>query len=252
MELQHIDYPNELKQVFKCINHFKTIVDLGRKEDLLSVLKSLMAKFHALLNAKKKADLPAFQNRMTEIVSFLKHHKLNHNSTNIFTLCNVGHDELKNCAILAWLLDEKASHGIGNTFLKNILDFAASANEKAISSDLLENYITRTEYCPNSDEENRVDIVCESGNFLLYIEVKIDSAEHGSQTKRYYDKLRQNCHNRSHAILFLSRNAKPENENALWITWEQIGHILNNISATLPDSFNAQLIRQYADHVASF
>lgn len=174
------------------------------------------------------------------------------NDLNIFDICLRGREEMRNCEMLAWLLDENGSHGLGNSFLKGIISFCDATS---IEDAQFSGYATRTEYCPNSDNANRVDIVCDGNEFLLYVEVKIDSFEHANQTERYYEKLSVNLGSRMGKLIFISPSTLPACEKATFISWNNCADVLAALSADRMKtgmSNVAWLIRQYADFIRKF
>lgn len=172
---------------------------------------------------------------------------------NIFELCSLGHDEVKNCRFLSWLLDENAAHGLGHRFLEELISFGSEPNEKLCFKEALAaRYATRTEICPNADKTDRVDIVCESLRMLVYIEVKIDSNEHTSQTERYYSRLIHNSAGRQNMLIFLSIDDAPYNLYAKNIRWQDIGVIAAKMASEANSQFVQALLMQYSNFVRSF
>lgn len=175
------------------------------------------------------------------------------NDINIFELCSLGHDEVKNCRFLAWLLDENATHGLGHRFLEELIFLDCEPSEKLCFKEALDtSYATRTEICPNADNTDRVDIVCESLKLLVFIEVKIDSNEHTSQTDRYYTRLMHNSAGRQNKLIFISVDDTPSNIYAKNIKWKDIGAIASKISCETTSQFIQTLLIQYSNFVRSF
>lgn len=210
-----------------------------------------------------KADAPTTHRKVInyeELDKFLKIFKAIHqkniyegSNINIFEICRIGRNEVKNCSIMAWLLDSGGSHGLGNIFLKSIIDSFASY-KFPVSQDFLEKpYCIHTEVCPEDDQTDRVDIVCDGQEFLLYIEVKIDSFEHGEQTKRYEKKLSQNSFGRKHAIIFLAPEAIATNKNAYNLTWKKCSEICDTIAGNASVSpLMSAILKQYSNFIRSF
>lgn len=172
---------------------------------------------------------------------------------NIFELCSVGRDEVRICAILAWFLDENANHGLGHLFLQKLLFSICEPGQMPTFKDALETgYATRTEICPNADNSDRVDIVCESTSILIYIEVKIDSTEHTAQTDRYYKRLQANAGGRKTILFFISAGDTPSNVNAKNISWKEIGEIANALADMTPSNFIGLLLKHFYRYVSAF
>ena len=101
------------------------------------------------------------------------------NEPNIFNILKLETNELAHSNFLAWLLDPKGSHKLGDLFLKEFL-------KKVIPN--LGNF----EQLSFSDarierEKNNIDILItdDSNNLLVVIENKIYSQETGDQLNRY-------------------------------------------------------------------
>jgi hypothetical protein len=109
--------------------------------------------------------------------------------------------ELSHAALLAWVLDPRASHGMGSTPLRRFLLAAASFSQVASSMldpiDIdeldLDALITETEV-PILDGRRRLDVLVsqppsagndERGAPVLVIEYKVDAAEGEDQTAAY-------------------------------------------------------------------
>lgn len=95
----------------------------------------------------------------------------------------LGRDEVRNSAVLAWLLNPRGSHGIGDNALIALL--------KALNfpTDTGKYCHVRVESNPTGEIENRVDIEIDSEKFYLVIEVKIKAPEGDKQIERYCDIL---------------------------------------------------------------
>lgn len=222
----------------------------------LDELKACFRAFNSLLQRESSASRAEEFNLEAAKIAFSnfgKIQKKNNSGVNIFKLCSLGRDEVDNCRLLAWLLDKNGRHGLGSCFLEKILASSQKTRKKAFAKDALaSNYATRTEICPNADNTDRVDIVCESSRMLLYIEVKIDSAEHTVQTDRYYKRLLHNAAGRESELLFISTGDTPVNKNASYISWREIGEIAESMAAETPTSFIGQILEQYSQFIREF
>lgn len=215
--------------------------------------------FFGKLAAKKNEAKTPLQNPASFAEFFAKYAQTRQNrpkscaAFNIFDICQVGRDELRNCQILAWLLDERGSHGLGNAFLAA---FLAQCPKMPISAQVLAGgHVTRKEFCPNADNADRVDIVCDGKDFLLYIEVKIDSLEHTGQTGRYLRKLRGNAGRRESALAFISPGLPPENQESAHLTWKKCADVLDSLAhakARDDDCCLTEVLRQYAVFIRKF
>ena len=116
----------------------------------------------------------------------LKKEKKEGKSFNVFSALNMCSDEMRlHSRLLATLLNPKASHGLGNEFLKLFL----------IALGLPEDYIT---YCKEQIVERsigevtettggRIDIILEDGKHAVIIENKIYAGDQPNQLLRYHN-----------------------------------------------------------------
>lgn len=178
----------------------------------------------------------------------------------VFDGFGIGRNEVRNCRVLAWLLDKNGSHGMGDLFLRKIAArLAGRENRKGRAfflSDaaLASAWASRTEICPLGEQEDRVDIVCAGEKLLLYVEVKIDAVERPNQTIDYYEKLKTDCGSREHALIFLSVRDEPRSGDAWHLTWESVASILLEMAGEKEGvcGFMRSLMRQYAFHIKHF
>ena len=104
---------------------------------------------------------------------------------NLFTLFDVGADEVTHSALLAWLLDPTGAHGQGTRFLRAFLSVA----EPEIALQLPETYQVETEF---SRMRSIIDIaVFKTEDFIVYIENKTTSPNTPGQHDREIADLRR-------------------------------------------------------------
>jgi hypothetical protein len=138
---------------------------------------------------------------------------------NVWKVAGLGSYEVRNCAVLVWLLDYYGSHGQDDVFLKCFLDSIRSfpGNEEALAvkidpeDDLGDHYRTSPEnpyFDEDEQQQNRVDIVVDGRKFLLFIEVKIMSKEGEKQTERYSRILKNRAGGRKSGLIFLTQDGK--------------------------------------------
>ena len=175
---------------------------------------------------------------------------------NVFELINIGHDEKINSKILAWLLDCNGTHGQGNIFLKELIEYINSHINSCLSQldvQFISEYSVFLESYPMGDSSNRIDIQVGNDNFILYIEVKIDSEEHNNQTIRYFNKMKLNpCSHQYLLYLTVKKNLAACNK-AINISWSEISSIIESVLKKYPiPNFVKFLISQYSNHIKNF
>ena len=163
--------------------------------------------------------------------------------------------ELLHSNMLAWLLDPKESHGIGECFLKPFL-LSAGAPRVSASADWTATDSIREWKNKVGEQWGYLDILIlnEPAQVLCAIEVKTFSNEHDEQLTHYRKALevRYPAFTRYH--VFLTRSGtKPycEGERTYWqpLTYATIHDILQQIVDNYdhaPNSDVRTLLRQYA------
>lgn len=117
----------------------------------------------------------------------------------VFSILNIERNENRHSSFLCWLLNNNESHGLGDIPLKKLLRLYATKVDTEVKLQLLSgNYtVCITEICTEKtiDNKRRIDIWAKLSlvgtkqvqPLALIIENKIDSKEHGNQTKAYHD-----------------------------------------------------------------
>lgn len=153
---------------------------------------------------------------------------------NLWDLLSLERNELKNCRILAWLLQENGSHGFGNKF------FISLFKNTELIHNFQNHYHVSVEKIFNKDITNRIDICIKNKDFLFFIEAKIDSKElEGYSSKeektyqltRYHRKLEEfSIVNKK--LFYLTTNGELPLDDSIRndievITWKDIANALN-------------------------
>lgn len=122
---------------------------------------------------------------------------------NFFYILNFQKVEIRHSNFLAWLLDPKENHRLGDLFLKRVLkDIFSNQNydwidEFTVDSLELSNVEIRREW-------NYIDILIITNDFIICIENKIDSKEHSNQLQRYINIIDTNYQNLNKAFVYLT------------------------------------------------
>lgn len=164
------------------------------------------------------------------------------NRFNPFRVLNVSSHEIRHSNVLAWLLDPKQNHGLSDRFFKKlviqiILD---SENEgtAADSIDVKNIYLGdyRDLHVYREAEHMDIHAISDRNHFVLLIENKIYSAEHGSQLDDYLAKLRSSHMQYSVLPVFLTRDATPpSNKKYSVCSHASIYAILSNLTSMYED-----------------
>lgn len=134
------------------------------------------------------SDLPlssfAADPRLAKLVELLNQPR----GFNILSALGLDRQELRHSALLAYLLDPRQSHGLGDRFARALLERAAPLLSEALdvpSLSLAGMTVQR--------EWGRIDILLESSadRLAVIIENKVDSGEHSDQLGRYGRLMRE-------------------------------------------------------------
>lgn len=127
------------------------------------------------------------------------------NKLNLFEILGTTKTEIRHSNFLAWLLDPKRNHGLQDRFLRA---FAAKlGQEGAVPKDLSD--------CDVRREWQHIDllVICKAEKYLLCIENKVFSNEHGDQLQRYRDLLAKEYRGYRMSFAFLTPDGiSPEKE----------------------------------------
>lgn len=207
-----------------------------------------------------ESDCGQFESFVREFTKPFEEFRRSGAMTNIWRIVGLGHDELRNCLVLSWMLDRFGDHGQGSAVLEHIVE--ASSKQRTVSQlvsvtakDVRENnYWIRIESLPLGALESRVDIEIESPAFLIFIEVKIRAPETGNQLQRYVDIAREKACGRPAMVIFLTPDGRLPIDTSLHceislLSWKDVARVLeNHISSDLENSFTGHIFRQFADH----
>ena len=153
---------------------------------------------------------------------------------NIFEAIGAVRQEIRHSDFLAFLLNPKENHGLGDEFVTRLLQKSLlSAHESPtfispVDLDVwnLDNLSVRREW-----QDLDVLLVDESKRFVVIIENKIDSGEHSQQLKRYYELAAKHYPNYKIIGLYLTPDGKPpSNENYVAIDYTLISEILVSLT----------------------
>ena len=173
----------------------------------------------------------------------------------IFDVLGLDSSEEFHSTFLAWLLDPKGSHGLGDHFLQGFL--AVSGAPRAIrAGDRPSTTIRREKHVALDGGRGRLDIriLNESARFLCAIENKIRAPESGNQLA-WYRKVLEHDHPdcRVHRVFLTPRGVMPDDpeEREHWtaIFYTDVLRLVEGAIAPEGNSANEDVVaflRQYA------
>lgn len=174
-------------------------------------------------------------------------------------VAKLGRNEVRNSAVLAWLLDPYGNHGFSDLPLKALL----SAVRECGREDFPENF---TRYCrvnvekyPTGDATNRVDIEIDADNFFMLIEVKIDAYEQKDQILRYISEAKKRAGEQPWAVVYLTPQGRVplsagKEADVPCLSWRRLASVMAQaLEPTRQQIFaapDASPARQMAAHAA--
>jgi hypothetical protein len=179
---------------------------------------------------------------------------------NVWDVAGLGRDEIRNAAVLAWLLNARSTHGRDVVILHSLLQ-QLDPNQCVpflARSAWSDGYTVDTENYPG-DLKSRVDIVLQSPRNLILLEVKIDSEEGPDQIPRYLELAR--AKRRAHflesaGVVYLTRAGAPMpttgiSHEVIHATWK---HVQQAIETAVSDEQNwvDRALIDFARHVGQF
>jgi hypothetical protein len=175
-------------------------------------------------------------------------------------VAKLGRDEVRNAAVLAWLLDPRGDHGHGNIFLCSLIDEINRGkpilrlprpNESEWVNVRPESYLDR-------DLKNRVDIEVSAEKLYLLVEVKINAVESDKQMENYGIHAKNLAGNRPWEMVFLTRSGNKSltagdyQSRVTAISWARLVRVwqraLNRRPRAPGDAFSSRLVELYFRH----
>jgi hypothetical protein len=128
---------------------------------------------------------------------------------NIFEALGVVNAELRHSSFLAFLLNPRESHGLGDVVLKRLLQETLQGNQAVSVLTPIEIDIGDFSDCEVQVETDNIDIVLKfpKHNLAVIIENKINSNQHDDQLARYYEQTVYKNHGFEVFGIYLTRYA---------------------------------------------
>ena len=173
---------------------------------------------------------------------------------NILTALGVGRQELRHSTLLAYLLDPRQPHGLGDQLARALLRRAAPllAEPLAVDELTLGELIVQREW-------SFIDILVESpaDKLVVIVENKVDSGEHSDQLGRYYRQVRKRRPGWRIIGIYLTLDAAPPSAEIDRAQYAPLGYAdvaaalsdVAGLSQTVPDV--QTLLRHYAQLIRS-
>lgn len=138
---------------------------------------------------------------------------------NIFDVLNIARNEIRHSNVLAWLLNPRADHGLGDAVLYNVLSEIIINNPdspfkqtKMLLLDLYSFDVRR--------EEEHIDIllVSDKEKFVITIENKTFTGEHDNQLERYKEYVSKHFAGYDALYLYLTPRGIESSDSDIWLS----------------------------------
>ena len=155
---------------------------------------------------------------------------------NIFDALGIARIEIRHSNFLAWLLDPAESHGQGALFLKAILmDLLAQTppERRPLSPVELDGVELRGVDIRREWQNIDILIACREPKFVIAIENKIDSGEHGEQLLHYEEVVDKAFERVSRHFVYLTiEGDEPSRQRWIPYTYGDIHRVLSRLRRT--------------------
>jgi hypothetical protein len=164
---------------------------------------------------------------------------------NLFEALGAVHVEVRHSDFLSFLLTPSESHGLGDLFVKRLLQKAITTSAgQSLPLTLIDLDTWDLDQLIVLREWQNIDIllVDQRNQLVVIIENKVHSSEHSEQLQRYWQIANQHYPSWRILGLFLTPDADPpSDDNYLSIGYSVICEILENLSKTRSTALNSDV-----------
>jgi hypothetical protein len=178
---------------------------------------------------------------------------------NIFETLKIVDAEIRHSNVLAWLLDPKLNHGLGDYFIRKFLKYVVSNNKSALETDISLFDFEALDYSKAEvrRESQNIDLLIildnkqEERRYVIAIENKIGSAEHGSQLSRYKEIIAAQYRDFKRIFIYLTPGKVAPNEDTDWITFDHgiIADLLDDVIRNKSNTLNEHVLNFISHYV---
>lgn len=203
--------------------------------------------------AKQSFDLGKIERAFQDLRQGLSRAKETGGIINPWSIAGLKRDEVRNAGALAGLWLPEFGGGVSRRFLAATLQGALPDTDW--SQELEAGYRVETECSPMGDISDRVDLVIETGSYVIGIEVKIDAPLGPLQLERYSDSLsrRAALMGRQFRVVLLAPFKSPHPCVAS-IKWQDVALAARSVSRSgkRARSLAEEFIARFGDHISAF
>lgn len=183
---------------------------------------------------------------------------------NIFEAIGMVRQEIRHSAFLAFLLDPRQTHGLGDTLLRRFLQrVVASAPMSQIPINVIDLDVWNLDETQVLREWNNIDILLlnEANKLAIIIENKIDAGEQSDQLERYYATVSGRYPGWNIFGIFLSpqgtppQETNPSHKRYLAVSHQMVVELIEDVITTRASTLGpdvktlllhyAQMMRRY-------
>jgi PD-(D/E)XK nuclease superfamily len=172
---------------------------------------------------------------------------------NIFEAIGVVRQEMRHSDFLAFLLDPQQNHGLGDTFLKRLLQKALiSASNSLTPITPIDLDVWSLDQVLVLREWRNIDIVLidELNKLIIILENKINISEHSDQLRRYYEDSQQHYPNSKIIGLFLTPEGEmPSDDRYLPVNYGQICSLLESLLDSRASTLGADVLTAISHYI---
>ncbi|MBQ2405475.1 MAG: PD-(D/E)XK nuclease family protein [Lachnospiraceae bacterium] len=172
---------------------------------------------------------------------------------NLFDVLKISRTEIRHSNMLGWILNPNENHGLGDLFLKGILQRLVE-NDMDGRYDVFNVLLMDLYSFSVLREWKNIDILLSSSDekTVIAIENKVGSREHSNQLNRYRDILEKEYEGYTRIYIFLTPDGESPSDVENWdvLTYSDVVETLESISSRiemLPDV--DLMIKNYIDIV---
>lgn len=190
---------------------------------------------------------------------------------NVWDVAGLGRNEVRIAGVLSWFLDCLGDHGLDHHLCEVVLDrihkkISVMPDEMMFSNfpkatHLLDSagharYRANSEVRQLGEQENRVDIVVDGFQVLLFVEVKIDANEGDKQIERYQRIAKEKAGSRPWGVVYLTLDGVlPEGaqdlQNTVALMWGDISYCFRMHAKQLQKGVARHYIETFSDFIAN-
>lgn len=174
---------------------------------------------------------------------------------NVWAVTGLRRDEVRNAAVLGWLFDSRQSHGCGASVLNALLGELARHHEGTfpIPLKIQAPYRLAKEFYSFGDRQNRVDLMIDSGDSVIAIEVKIGATERPDQVRDYLSVVQvraSSLHKSNSCVIYMTpdrRRPGVVDSSLILCSWKDVAQAIRAVVAK-SRSYREVALLQLADH----